>query len=382
MLNKHSNAKPMECQFCNFKSKIPAQLKFHVKTKHKDTDIEGLLTCIHCSRMMPKNDEELCLDHCKMCVSASRIDSSFRFVCFNCNYHSIELMDMRTHIRKHTGWEPYEYKYARKSDCVCQYCNEMLSGNRLALLSHASLCSAVTRPDKSFRYVCYKCDYHSQKTNNFSNHILRHLQIKKYLCPYCPYRAVTRTVVKHHMIYRHSNAKRMECQFCNFTSKLPSQLKFHVKHKHKDLLISGDNANAQKSEDCVCQYCNEMLSGERLALVSHARLCSGVTRPDKSFTYVCYKCNYHTQFTGHFSDHILRHLRLKKYGCPYCPFRAVTRTVVKSHMIYRHSNVKRMECQFCNFTSKLSSQIKFHVRHKHKDLLINADNASGYISDT
>ncbi|KAI5736539.1 hypothetical protein M8J76_004434 [Diaphorina citri] len=115
MLNKHSNAKPMECQFCNFKSKIPAQLKFHVKTKHKDTDIEGLLTCIHCSRMMPKNDEELCLDHCKMCVSASRIDSSFTFVCFNCNYHSIELMDMRTHIRKHTGWEPYEYK--------CEFCS-------------------------------------------------------------------------------------------------------------------------------------------------------------------------------------------------------------------------------------------------------------------
>uniref|UniRef100_A0A8D8SDX3 Zinc finger protein 407 n=2 Tax=Cacopsylla melanoneura TaxID=428564 RepID=A0A8D8SDX3_9HEMI len=121
----------------------------------------------------------------------------------------------------------------------------------------------------------------------------------------------------------------------------------------------------------TCQFCDKEVQKERYPLILHARTCTMVARPDKpAYRYVCYKCDYHTQFTGHMSDHIKRHLNVKNYACPYCKFVATTRNSVKSHLIYRHSNVEKLECQFCNYSTKLNSQLKFHVRRKHSDILL------------
>lgn len=67
-------------------------------------------------------------------------------------------------------------------------------------------------------------------------------------------------------------------------------------------------------------------------------------------------------------DHVKVHIGDKKHQCPYCLFRGVTRTAIKSHIMYRHANVPKMECPFCNYSTKLKGQLNYHLRHKHKNL--------------
>lgn len=136
------------------------------------------------------------------------------------------------------------------------------------------------------------------------------------------------------------------------------------------MLIVSDDTH----DECVCQYCHEHLPKDRVALMTHAKLCVMVSRPVKSYRFVCYTCSYHTQFSNRFSDHIKHHIKAKNFGCPYCPYTAVTQSTVKKHMIVRHSNAPRKKCEFCNFTSKLKGQMNFHVKTKHRDLFMNDEN--------
>lgn len=119
----------------------------------------------------------------------------------------------------------------------------------------------------------------------------------------------------------------------------------------------------------VCQYCKESLSMDINEIKNHGQLCTLVDRPNKSYRFVCYKCPYHSQFLHRMLNHLKIHLKVKNFGCPYCPYRSSSKTVVKSHLIYKHSNVERMECQFCDYGTKLKSQLKYHVRHKHSDVI-------------
>lgn len=119
-------------------------------------------------------------------------------------------------------------------------------------------------------------------------------------------------------------------------------------------------------EYVICQYCKDSLAKDRDILMKHCKECPKAHRSGgKTYRYMCFKCSYHTQFNGHFSDHIKRHIRLKSFGCAYCSYVGLTRTVVRTHMVYKHSNATRLHCQFCNYASKLESQLKFHVRTKH-----------------
>lgn len=115
----------------------------------------------------------------------------------------------------------------------------------------------------------------------------------------------------------------------------------------------------------VCQFCNQNLLKDLDSLISHSKFCKHAPRPNKSHSYVCFKCNYHSEFVNHTKDHIKKHMKVENFGCPYCPYTAKKRSQVKNHMICKHSNAPRMKCQFCNFTTKLVPQLKFHVNHKH-----------------
>lgn len=86
-----------------------------------------VLCCYHCKGLINNNTEDL-LNHCRLCKNVRRLDQSYRYVCYNCDYHSYNSNNMRKHIRRHTGDKPY----------TCQFCHAQFAEN-VTLKKHISV---------------------------------------------------------------------------------------------------------------------------------------------------------------------------------------------------------------------------------------------------
>lgn len=85
----------------------------------------------------------------------------------------------------------------------CRYCHESLPSEAESLLSHFKTCTAVYRPDSSFRFVCCVCDYKTYHISNMRAHIRSHLREKPFKCPYCSYCAALKQHIQVHVRIKH-----------------------------------------------------------------------------------------------------------------------------------------------------------------------------------
>lgn len=69
-------------------------------------------TCIHCHLFQTLDLKQL-LAHCKVCPLDRPSESSHRFMCYACAYHTYDSGHMRRHIMAHNALKPY----------WCPYCN-------------------------------------------------------------------------------------------------------------------------------------------------------------------------------------------------------------------------------------------------------------------
>uniref|UniRef100_A0A8D8YHI2 RE1-silencing transcription factor n=1 Tax=Cacopsylla melanoneura TaxID=428564 RepID=A0A8D8YHI2_9HEMI len=79
------------------------------------------------------------------------------------------------------------YDYYLSDSLICQNCNKELLPDFNFVIEHCKLCDYVPRPDKSYYYVCFKCDYHNLKRNHMKRHVRIHLGVKPFKCDLCCY---------------------------------------------------------------------------------------------------------------------------------------------------------------------------------------------------
>uniref|UniRef100_A0A8D9ESS7 Zinc finger Y-chromosomal protein n=1 Tax=Cacopsylla melanoneura TaxID=428564 RepID=A0A8D9ESS7_9HEMI len=91
------------------------------------------------------------------------------------------------------------------------------------------------------------------------------------------------------------------------------------------------------SENLVCHYCSCQLVSHTEFLLSHGKSCSRISRPDKSFLYVCVFCEYHSNNSGHMRGHIRKHIGDKPYNCRYCLYKSSRLDNLTTHVKLKHS---------------------------------------------
>uniref|UniRef100_A0A8D8PRJ6 Zinc finger Y-chromosomal protein n=1 Tax=Cacopsylla melanoneura TaxID=428564 RepID=A0A8D8PRJ6_9HEMI len=88
-----------------------------------------LFRCKDCKQELLA-DLKCVLDHCKMCKCMSRPfrNTAYRFVCFECDYHSRYESQMKIHVLIHFGEKPFK----------CKYCS-FASGRQFGITSHIKI---------------------------------------------------------------------------------------------------------------------------------------------------------------------------------------------------------------------------------------------------
>uniref|UniRef100_A0A8D9BTJ3 RE1-silencing transcription factor n=1 Tax=Cacopsylla melanoneura TaxID=428564 RepID=A0A8D9BTJ3_9HEMI len=116
------------------------------------------LSCIHCSQVLTHESDNL-LKHSLECFRASRLDQSYKYICFGCTLHTTNKRDMRHHIRSHTGEKPY---------------------------------------------TCSFCDFQTSRKPDLQLHIRRHTGVKPFKCSLCDYSSVSNSNLRRHEIKIHN----------------------------------------------------------------------------------------------------------------------------------------------------------------------------------
>lgn len=87
---------------------------------------------------------------------------------------------------------------------ACVHCHTWLRKDAEYMLQHSRTCEGFNRLNRSYNYVCFSCDYHSDKNCNMIGHIRKHLGEKPFQCFYCSYSTSYVGDLKKHEKIRHS----------------------------------------------------------------------------------------------------------------------------------------------------------------------------------
>uniref|UniRef100_A0A8D9DYD0 Protein hunchback n=1 Tax=Cacopsylla melanoneura TaxID=428564 RepID=A0A8D9DYD0_9HEMI len=119
---------------------------------------------------------------------------------------------------------------------LCTHCRSEFSRQEEDILNHCKLCERAHPPerqDKSYKYVCFTCDYHTYIRTDMARHIRCHTGDKPYKCNFCPYSSKTNKNLVHHL-KTHTGEKPFQCELCSYVCARKSHLKLHLKRKHSN----------------------------------------------------------------------------------------------------------------------------------------------------
>lgn len=86
-----------------------------------------------------------------------------------------------------------------------------------------------------------------------------------------------------------------------------------------------------------CMYCQDLLPlYNSLTLIEHCKFCLHNHRPDKTYTFTCFACEYHTAKRAHIREHIRQHTGERPFPCMHCDYKARKKSNLTKHILSKH----------------------------------------------
>ena len=208
-----------KCKHCNFGSPLKVVLRKHIAEIHNQKQNDALkiivknYECQYCNRQTHSR-LIFSLHNCDPCLNELKCNSSSH------KNNSKHLQD--------TIWFECD-----KVDCS-YICKQKGNLKRHLIVKHGP-------PDQLKWFQCEHCCYKSKNKRGLElHHINKHgterekLDLKKFKCTQCPFRALYQGVLKQHMANKHNiDVQWFHCERCPYRGKQAIHLKIHMLAKHQ-----------------------------------------------------------------------------------------------------------------------------------------------------
>ena len=356
--------------------KIKCRSKFHLDKHFKAT--HGLDHVIAGNKELLSNlisELRAKMGYAISCDSRSR--SKRCYTCNHCDKKVTDRSHIITHIRIHTGEQPFE----------CVKCN-FKSAYRQTIQRHKELCHSNLPPPRPFS--CSKCEKSFKTKQIFRKHQLVHSSSKQFSCKKCSYATNRKQHLKEHLLDKHSNfpeelLKPHGCEVCGFRFKCSNHLIRHLKVHNRDSIKSYlykceycdasftekynlrahiDIKHKQKPPKHICGVCNRRFHGKR-DLERHA-----VIHQSDPVLHHCSECDFKSKHV----QSLVRHNKVKhsdtyepkKYPCDVCSKDFKSKAKLKRHSyIHKGKLEKPIACSECNYRCIEKSGLKRHMKVVH-----------------
>lgn len=322
---------------------------------------KGAFSCRLCPKTFPS---QLQLTHHRRKAHATERS----FVCGICGQAFKKQINVRNHIRTHTGEKPFQ----------CSDCGKTFS--LLANLMRHTLIHSGVRP-----YRCDVCHRSFSVASNLRQHSLLHSNAAALTCPDCP--ATFRTSVKlaAHRFTKHPGAPApFPCPHCDAGFLSRKQRDTHCLEQHLALVQAGAQSPPQPSTSAAagikldvssslvkggldCNICGKKLNSSanlRLHRLSH--FTPGLGRPrcipgKRPKAHQCPICGKLFVSSSGVALHQRVHTGERPFPCQVCGKRFRQNTHLREHL-RTHSGERPFRCEVCGKAFIQSMHLAEHRR--------------------
>ncbi|XP_063930348.1 zinc finger Y-chromosomal protein 2-like [Zophobas morio] len=276
--------------------------------------------------------------------------------CKLCPYFTTSLFFMVNHVRRHrSSLEEFTCDNAKIEAYYCKDCDyktELTLLFKQHIYKHHGLKreSEKVFSSEDFRiqtYVCQQCDFETNLSLNWLQHTFTCTRNKENL---------QNVNFAKEKITNNSDFKQSDempwcyCTECSYKTKLQKYLKRHIKntHSNKRLHIDEDDIEWHKCQKCPFK------TKAKANLKKHIK---NLHLKDEDVKwYKCNVCSFKTKHKKSLNVHVgIKHLdeeKIKWYECANCPYRAKLPSHLRNHVIFQHldqEKIKWYDCANCPY---------------------------------
>ena len=386
----HLNLKRFRCSACVHTTYERRAILLHIK-KHRDEQCRYfIIGCPLCER---KENHKMCVKQpltqsqhgkfkCTECYFTSNQQQSLiihkeavhlkikKFYCKSCNHQAYHKPNLIRHIKLNHKSAFYLFGRMGCESCKnddnlngCNDCDFIVNGLKAEIKTHLK---TEKKKRKKPKDIC-KIKPKTTKNNKEKAPTLKSTFL---LCLDCKDSFGSIESLKDHESNSHSDIGRFACNLCDYMCYFKLLLTEHQKDMHEDLASRVIKIGCEECEENIehkCDLENDVLNKADLGKTGKieekkdASLAHSATLNDK---LSCLMCDFSSDDKGIILHTQRVHLKLLRYECVECGYRAFYRKSLKGHMKSKHGQ-ESLSSTFLDLNCTLCTKEVDHEEHQY-----------------
>lgn len=303
------------------------------------------------------------------------------YICPYCHSSFLTNYLVMKHIVETHENEPMKIEIKKSNQFAVRITFDQRNKTGLQALDKFSIDGKDKSTTMNVSVKCHKCNLECRSIADLQDHHKHvHIHFRPYSCGMCNSRVcfATRIDLEHHIKITHPNVlketsekcqdslknieeadvsidwsqtciisdkgKTLKCKWCDFQTTVSKEICQHalkVHHWSKSIKCPKcDTSHEMKDEHyrkgkVFCSKCPTSI------IISHD-MNGNNSLLSTTTIYKCVACNYRTTSKGSICRHLkYSHSEFRPFGCPYCPYDAVERPKIRTHILAIHPGEKR-----------------------------------------
>ncbi|CAJ0938826.1 unnamed protein product [Ranitomeya imitator] len=291
----------------------------HISSEEPKTVLDCQTECFKCPQCSKEFPTRLKMVQHRRAVHVTER----KHKCSVCGKNFKKKVDLRNHMRTHTGERPFS----------CTACGKAF-GTHANLIRH-HLTHTGEKP-----YTCEVCGRCFTQNSNLQQHCALHTGSRPFPCNVCGLEFNTTSKLKLHQI-KHTGVLPYKCPDCDKAFLRKKLMQLH-------------QLDHQGKAPIHCKECGAVFADE-------SQLSEHRCRSRRSSQHVCPTCNKVLNSKSSLNLHLLLHTGQRPFKCLVCGKCFTSQRTVTRHQKF-HSGVRPHKCTYCGKAFSASFSLRLHLR--------------------